>query len=130
VAALARGVGGAEVTVAHVAGGSSNLTFRVRSEKGDWVLRRPPLLHVLATANDMKREYTVQTALRDTDVPVAGTVAFCDDESVIGAPFYLMQMLDGIVFNTADDVAHLDETQSLAASYELMDALARLHSVD
>ena len=119
-----------EVDVTQLAGGSSNLTFRVQSAKGDWVLRRPPLLHVLATANDMKREYTVQTGLRDTGVPVAGTVAFCDDESVIGAPFYLMEMLDGIVFNTADDVAHLSEEQSLAASYELMDALARLHSVD
>jgi aminoglycoside phosphotransferase (APT) family kinase protein len=49
---------------------------------------------------------------------------------VIGAPFYVMEMLDGIVFNTADDVKHLDEAQSLAATYELMDALAKLHTVD
>jgi aminoglycoside phosphotransferase (APT) family kinase protein len=129
-AELAKWIGVDAVEVTQLAGGSSNLTFRVQSEKGDWVLRRPPMLHVLATANDMKREYTVQTALRDTDVPVARTVAFCDDESVIGAPFYVMEMLDGIVFNTADDVRHLDEAQSLAASYALVDALACLHSVD
>ena len=129
-AELAKWIGVDEVEVTQLAGGSSNLTFRVQSEKGDWVLRRPPMVHVLATANDMKREYTVQTALRDTDVPVAPTVAFCDDESVIGAPFYVMEMLDGIVFNTAEDVRHLDEAQSLAASYELIDALGRLHSVD
>jgi aminoglycoside phosphotransferase (APT) family kinase protein len=128
--ALAAWIGVDKVDVSHLSGGSSNLTYRVQSEKGDWVLRRPPMVHVLATANDMKREYTVQTALRDTDVPVPRTVAFCDDESVIGAPFYVMEMLDGVVFNTADDVRHLDEAQSLAASYEFMDALAKLHSVD
>ena len=128
--ALAAWMGVDEVDVTHLSGGSSNLTYRVQSEKGDWVLRRPPTVHVLATANDMKREYTVQTGLRDTDVPVPRTVAFCDDEAVIGAPFYVMEMLDGIVFNTADDVKHLDEAQSLAATYELMDALAKLHSVD
>jgi len=129
-AELATWIGVDEVEVTQLSGGSSNLTFRVQSEKGDWVLRRPPMVHVLATANDMKREYTVQTALRDTDVPVARTIAFCDDELVIDAPFYVMEMLDGIVFNTADDVRHLDEAQSLAASYELMDSLAKLHSVD
>ena len=128
--ALAKWAGVDAIEVSHLSGGSSNLTYRVQSEKGDWVLRRPPTVHVLATANDMKREYTVQTALRDTDVPVPRTVAFCEDESVIGAPFYVMEMLDGIVFNTADEVKHLDEAQSLAATYELMDALARLHSVD
>ena len=128
--ALAAWVGVDHVDVTQLSGGSSNLTFRVRSEQGDWVLRRPPTVHVLATANDMRREYTVQTALRDTGVPVARTVAFCDDEAVLGAPFYLMEYLDGIVFNTADDVRHLTEEQSLAASYELMDALARLHGVE
>ena len=127
---LAKWIGVDQVELSQLAGGSSNLTYRVVSEKGDWVLRRPPMLHVLATANDMKREYTVQTALRDTDVPVARTVAFCDDESVLGAPFYVMEMLDGVVFNTAADVQHLDDAQSLAASHELMDVLARLHAVD
>jgi aminoglycoside phosphotransferase (APT) family kinase protein len=78
----------------------------------------------------MKREYTVQAALHGTDVPVPRVVRFCDDESVLGAPFYLMERLDGIVFNDASDVAHLDEAQSLAASYELVDVLARLHAVD
>jgi aminoglycoside phosphotransferase (APT) family kinase protein len=118
------------VSVTRLSGGSSNLSFRVRDDANDWVLRRPPLVHVLATANDMKREHTVQAALRDTDVPVARTVAYCEDASVIGGPFYLMQMLDGIVFNTAQDVGHLSEHEALAASYELMDVLARLHSVD
>jgi aminoglycoside phosphotransferase (APT) family kinase protein len=129
---LAANVDGASggVKVDQLSGGSSNLTFRVRDDANDWVLRSPPLLHVLATANDMKREYTIQTALRDTDVPVPRTVAFCADESVIGRPFYLMDRLDGIVFSTADDVIHLTEDQALAATQELMDVLARLHAVD
>ena len=54
----------------------------------------------------------------------------CEDESILGAPFYLMQRLDGRVFNDSVDVAHLDEAQSLACSHELMDVLARLHAVE
>ncbi|MCU1486810.1 MAG: putative aminoglycoside phosphotransferase [Actinomycetia bacterium] len=127
--ALSKWLGG-DVTVEQVSGGSSNLTYRVRHGDDDWILRRPPLSHVLATANDMKREHTVQAALHATDVPVPKVIRFCDDTSVLGAPFYLMERLDGIVFNDASDVAHLDEAQSLAATYELVDVLARLHAVD
>jgi aminoglycoside phosphotransferase (APT) family kinase protein len=119
-----------DLAIEQLSGGSSNLTYRVRDGEHDWVLRRPPLSHVLATANDMKREHTVQRGLHGTDVPVPKVVAFCEDETVIGGPFYLMEMLDGIVFNDASDVAHLDEAQSLAASHELVDVLARLHAVD
>ncbi len=129
---LAAHVDGASggVRVDQLAGGSSNLTFRVRDDANDWVLRSPPLRHVLATAHNMKREYTVQTALRGTDVPVPRTVALCNDESVIGRPFYLMDRLDGIVFAVADDVTHLTADQALAATEELVDVLARLHAVD
>ena len=127
---LSAWLGGVDVTVEQVSGGSSNLTYRVRHGDQDWILRRPPLSHVLATANDMKREFTVQRALHPTDGPVPRVLEFCDDESVLGAPFYVMERLDGIVFNDASDVAHLDEAQSLAASHELMDVLARLHAVD
>jgi aminoglycoside phosphotransferase (APT) family kinase protein len=130
---LAAWLGREDITIEQVSGGSSNLTFRVRSSGGgdiDWILRRPPMSHVLATANDMKREWTVQQALHGTDVPVPRVVRTCDDESVIGAPFYLMERLDGIVFNDASDVGHLDEAQSLACAHELVDVLARLHSVD
>ena len=118
------------VNVTHLSGGSSNLTFRVRDDANDWVLRRPPLGAFLATANDMGREFRVQTGLRDSDVPVASTVAMCTDDSVIGAPFYLMEFVDGIVYSDADQVAHLDEPQARAATDELIDVLARLHAVD
>jgi aminoglycoside phosphotransferase (APT) family kinase protein len=72
----------------------------------------------------------MQSALQDTDVPIARQVAICDDESVIGAPFYMMARLDGVVYDDVDATASLTEEQGLAASFELMDVLARLHGVD
>jgi aminoglycoside phosphotransferase (APT) family kinase protein len=128
--ALARWLGRDDVAIDPVSGGSSNLTFRVRSLGDDWILRRPPLSRVLATANDMKREWTVQLALFDSDVPVARVVRTCEDESVIGAPFYLMERVDGLVFNDASDVVHLSAKEALACSLELVDVLARLHAVE
>ncbi len=127
--ALGAWLGVDEVEVTQISGGASNLTFGVQSRLGDWVLRRPPMGPLLPTANDMRREYAVQGALASTDVPVAPMLRFCDDVSVLGAPFYLMERLDGIVFNTAADVVHLTEDQSLDCSYELMDVLACLHAV-
>lgn len=118
------------VTVTHLSGGSSNLTFRVRDEANDWVLRRPPVGAFLATANDMGREFRVQTGLQGTDVPVARTVAMCANESVIGAPFYLMEFVDGTVYDDVDAVEGFDSAQAIEATDELIDVLARLHAVD
>ena len=118
------------VSVTHLSGGSSNLTFRVRDGANDWVLRRPPLGPLLATANDMGREYRVQQALRSSDVPVAHTVALCDDSTVIGSPFYLMEFVAGTVYADADAVSGLGRDQQLAATDQLIDVLARLHTVD
>jgi aminoglycoside phosphotransferase (APT) family kinase protein len=72
----------------------------------------------------------VQSALQSTGVPVSPQVIACTDDVVIGAPFYVMEFLDGIVYDDADAVAHLTEAESLAASLELVDVLARLHTVD
>jgi len=123
------GVSG-RASVTHLSGGSSNLTFRLRDDVNDWVLRRPPLGPLLATANDMAREFRVQQALADSEVPVARTVALCDDTSVIGVPFYLMEHVPGTVYADADAVAHLSDAEQFAASNELIDVLARLHTVD
>ncbi|HZP29004.1 MAG TPA: phosphotransferase family protein [Acidimicrobiia bacterium] len=120
----------AGVSVEQLAGGSSNLTFRVRDGAHDWVLRRPPLRGGLATAHDMTREFRVQAALAGTGVPVAPMVVHCSDDTVIGAPFYVMEYLDGVVYDDADAVAGLSEEQSRAASFELVDVLARLHAVE
>nr|WP_279580264.1 phosphotransferase [Fodinicola feengrottensis] len=71
-----------------IAGGKSNLTYRVSSAAGELVLRRPPLGNVLPTAHDMVREHTVISALAITEVPVPATRHLCTDTDVLGAPFF------------------------------------------
>ena len=81
-----------------IAGGHSNLTFKVTGSNGrQFVLRRPPLGHVLASAHDMGREHRIIAALSGTSVPVAPAVGFCDNLEVNGAPFYVMSFVDGLV---------------------------------
>jgi aminoglycoside phosphotransferase (APT) family kinase protein len=112
--------------------GRSNLTYRIESEKGEaWVLRRPPLSHVQPTAHDMQREYRVISALAGTAVPVPKTYAICDDPAVIGAPFYIMEHVRGLVpVDPAAVERKFGEAQRRALGEELIDTLAELHSVD
>lgn len=111
-------------------GGRSNLTYLITDGASRWVLRRPPLGHVLPTAHDMSREYRVLRALVGTAVPVPTPLAFCDDAAVNGAPFYVMDMVDGQVVRTADDGRRLSADQARACSTALVDVLARIHAVD
>lgn len=113
-----------------IAGGRSNLTYLVGDGERRWVVRRPPLGHVLPTAHDMAREYRVLRALRDTDVPVPAALALCEDVDVIGAPFFVMEYVEGRVLRGADDIASLDERDSARCSRELVDVLVRIHAVD
>ena len=83
-----------------IAGGKSNLTYEVTDGQASWIVRRPPLGHVLATAHDMSREYRVITALQATDVPVPATYALCEDIDVIGAPFFVMERVEGTPYRT------------------------------
>ena len=113
-----------------VAGGKSNLTYIVGDGHREWVVRRPPLGHVLATAHDMTREHRVMTALRDTSVPVPRTFALCEDESVIGAKFYVMERVHGTPYRTAAELAPLGPERTRAISRRSVETLATLHSVD
>ena len=113
-----------------IAGGKSNLTYRITDGTTAWALRRPPLAHVLPTAHDMVREYRVINALDGTDVPVPHAVALCQDVDVLGAPFYLMGFVDGLVLDRPDDLARLDAAAATAACEQLMDTLVALHTVD
>ena len=117
-----------------ILGGRSNLTYRlaVCAASGDrqLVLRRPPLGHVLPTAHDMSREFRVLTALSGTRVPVAAPVAFCEDAEVIGAPFYVMEYVPGVVMRTRADTAALTRPQATDLSERLADMLAAIHGVD
>jgi aminoglycoside phosphotransferase (APT) family kinase protein len=117
--------------VALISGGKSNLTFRVASDAGEVILRRPPLGHVLPTAHDMAREYRVQTALRATDVPVARTLHLADAEGPLGAPFYVMERVLGHVCRNQLPPRYAETPKQRAAvGQALVRTLARLHTVD
>jgi aminoglycoside phosphotransferase (APT) family kinase protein len=115
-----------------IAGGRSNLTYRVLDSGGRaLVLRRPPLSGVLPSAHDMGREYRIISALRDTPVPVPEAIGLCEDPSVNGAPFYVMAYVDGIVPSDEKTVAStFDEPQRATSARSMVEVLAALHAVD
>jgi aminoglycoside phosphotransferase (APT) family kinase protein len=113
-----------------ITGGKSNLTYRITDGASVWALRRPPLAHVLPSAHDMGREFRVISALGGTDVPVARAIALCPDPEVLGAPFYLMSFVDGVVFDQAERLAALTPELAATACEELVDTLLELHSID
>ena len=114
-----------------IAGGRSNLTYRVTDAGGRaYALRRPPVSHVLATAHDMAREHTVISALQATDVPVPRTLGLCTDTDVNGAPFYVMSFVEGHILRDERASSAVSEAVRTRASDSLVDTLARLHAVD
>lgn len=114
-----------------IAGGRSNLTYRVTDAAGRRiVVRRPPLGHVLATAHDMAREHRIITAIGTTGVPVATTLGLCEDPEVNGAAFYVMDFVDGEVLDAPAKADLLAESLRRGASEHLVDVLADLHAVD
>jgi aminoglycoside phosphotransferase (APT) family kinase protein len=119
-----------ELTAEVIAGGKSNLTYRVTDGVHTWAVRRPPLGHVLPTAHDMSREFRVVSALQRTDVPVAHAIALCEDASVLGAPFYLMSFVDGVVLDSSEAVRRLDHDAARRAGEGLVDTLVELHTVE
>jgi aminoglycoside phosphotransferase (APT) family kinase protein len=129
---FAEHVPGGDVPLAFdlLAGGKSNVTYRVRGGGQTWVLRRPPLGHVLPTAHDMAREYRVMNALIDTDVPVPRTLALCEDTAVNDAPFYVMELVEGTIYRNGDDMATLSGDDARRVSEALVDVLAAIHAVD
>src|SRR5688500_18510790 len=113
-----------------VAGGRSNLTYFVTDGTTEYVLRRPPLGPVLATAHDMGREYTVISALAGTAVPVPETLLMCGDDTVLGAPFYLMARVPGEVLRTRAQTDPLPADARRDLAHAMIDTLAALHRVD
>ncbi len=113
-----------------IAGGRSNLTYRIFDDTNRWVLRRPPLGHVLATAHDMAREYRVLEALAPTHVPVPRPIAFSDDLDVLGTPFYVMDHVDGESYRHKSQLESLGADRTRTIALRQVDALAALHEVD
>ncbi|MEX2081779.1 MAG: phosphotransferase family protein [Dehalococcoidia bacterium] len=130
---FARHVAGGDVplTVTIISGGRSNLTYLVEGGGEQWVLRRPPLGHVLPTAHDMAREYNVLRGLHGTDVPAPRAIALCEDNAYNGAPFYVMDYRPGIIISDAIPEGYADtHEQRRAMSLALVDTLVKLHAVD
>jgi len=110
-------------------GGQSNPTFRLRQGERSYVLRKQPEGELLPSAHAVDREYRVMTALAQTDVPVPRTYCYCDDRSVIGTPFFVMEFLDGRHF-WDPALPELDAPQRAALWDDMNSVIARLHGVD
>jgi len=120
-----------------IEGGHSNLTFTVSesapldgSIPRKWVLRRPPLGQVLATAHDVGREHRIISALQQTNLPVPKPVGLSTGDAVNGAPFYVMDFVEGLVIRSTDQASSLDLAARQRASESIIDVLAALHDVD
>jgi aminoglycoside phosphotransferase (APT) family kinase protein len=115
-----------------VAAGGSNLTYRVTDAEGRAVaLRRPPVTAVLATAHDMGREWRILDALhRNTDVPVPEPLAQSTNSEVTGAPFYVMEFVDGLILRTPHESEGFTHEQYEAATDSLVDVQVAFHAVD
>ncbi|MHB8263864.1 MAG: phosphotransferase family protein [Acidimicrobiales bacterium] len=115
-----------------IAGGRSNLTYKITDAGGNtFALRRPPGSHVLPTAHDMAREFLVISALASTPVPVAHPLALCEDASITGSPFYVMSYVDGTIVREAADCENaLGTGQRTQASQSMIETLVTLHSLD
>jgi aminoglycoside phosphotransferase (APT) family kinase protein len=114
-----------------ISGGRSNLTFLVYDDASKWVLRRPPLHGLTPSAHDMAREYKVVAALAETAVPVARAVTLCDDDSVLGAPFQMVEYVAGQVVRSRAELEALGGEQVIERCVNaLIKVLADLHAVD
>jgi aminoglycoside phosphotransferase (APT) family kinase protein len=114
-----------------IAGGHSNLTFRVTDAAGRaTVLRRPPLGQVLASAHDMGREHRIIAALCDTVIPVAPALGYEPGDEVNGAPFYVMDFVEGHVLRDQAAAEALSTEVRTRTGDSLVDVLAAIHAVD
>ena len=119
------------LTVRLLTGGKSNLTFSLSSPAGELVLRRPPTGDLLPSAHNMSREVRIQRALTPTNVPVARILTESQDAELIGAPFYIMEKVDGHVIRGALPPGYATSTaERVDLAHTLIDTLADLHSVD
>jgi aminoglycoside phosphotransferase (APT) family kinase protein len=114
-----------------ISGGRSNLTFLISDDASKWVLRRPPLHGLTPSAHDMAREYKVVAALVDTPVPVARAVTMRNDDSVLGAPFQMVEYVAGRVVRHDDELEKLGDKAVISDCVDaLIRVLADLHAVD
>ncbi len=125
-----RGLGSGPLEAQPVGEGHSNVTYLISRAGGAWVLRRPPRPPLPPSAHDVLREARLLSAVQDARVRTPRVLATCDDESVIGAPFYVMEQVDGDVLTSDVPAALDDEAARARIGEELVDALVEIHAVD
>ena len=112
-------------------GGYSNLTFLLKTSGKEFVLRKPPVGANIKSAHDMSREFNVLAALKPFYKPIPDPVLFCDDENVIGSPFYIMERVRGIILrNKPPKGMELTPSMMKSISESAVDNLATLHAID
>jgi aminoglycoside phosphotransferase (APT) family kinase protein len=124
------GLGEGEIEARPIGEGHSNVTYLIRRGDAEVVLRRPPRPPLPPSAHDVLREARLLRALADTPARVPLVLAVCDEESVIGCPFYLMELIEGDVIVTEIPPAIDTPAERLRISEELIDALVEIHGVD
>jgi aminoglycoside phosphotransferase (APT) family kinase protein len=125
-----QGLGSGEVVAERIGEGHSNITFLIRRDGEPFVLRRPPRPPIPPSAHDVLREARLLTGVQEADVRTPPVLAMCDDESVIGAPFYVMEYIEGVVVTTQMPPELDNDDDRRRAGEELVDALAEIHAVD
>lgn len=114
-----------------IVGGGSNLTFRVFDADGhQWALRRPPVGPLLATAHDMGREVRIISALAPSPVAVPACVAYCEDAAITGAPFYVMEFVEGLVLRNQASTVGMSRSDADVATDSLVDTQIAFHTLD
>jgi aminoglycoside phosphotransferase (APT) family kinase protein len=116
--------------VKQFSGGASNLTYLLRYDGHDLILRRPPAGTKAKGAHDMGREYRIQAGLKPVFPYVPTMVAHCNDDAVIGSEFYVMERIEGTIPRTSALGVDLTADQTRQLGYTLIDTLVELHAVD
>ncbi|MFL5902628.1 MAG: phosphotransferase family protein [Solirubrobacteraceae bacterium] len=124
-----RGLGSGPVEAEPVGEGHSNITYLIRRDGGEWVLRRPPRPPLPPSAHDVLREARLLIAVAGRPVRTPEVVATCDDDGVIGAPFYVMEKVEGDVITTEIPAPLDTPEQRRRIADELIDALVEIHAV-
>lgn len=111
--------------------GFSNLTYLIRLGEQQFVLRRPPFGAKIKSAHDMGREYRILSGLMDSYSKVPRPLVYCTDEAIIGAPFYVMERVEGVILRAKmPKEMHPDPTTMKGIAISLVDTLVELHEVD
>src|SRR2546423_1649452 len=125
-----QGLGSGQIEAERIGEGHSNVTFLVKRGNDRFVLRRPPRPPIPPSANDVLREARLLMPIQDADVRTPKVLAACDDESVLGVPFYVMPFMEGVVI-ASEMPGELDSPEERRRiSEELIDALVEVHAVD